>query len=352
MTNGRIRVHNKTIWYDIWNGIDTDRLRAGDVLEYFLEDLAIADITVDQLKQYCLIVYTNWEGHSAEDIEPFRTMLWNINFPMSQFGALFTCFEDTDKLPYPAACATEKLIYNDRWHFFLKKQNVQWNDLVMDAKFVVLMRRASESRCLLAKKLLDKFESTDMKITLGTYPGVVSQHIKDIIRPYTYPLTVDKASIDAEQHNPQHELFYTVPVQLVVESSSQTDENVWRNIFITEKSYKAFAWHQFPIWYAVPNLVSKLRDAGFDLFDDIIDHSYDDEQDPLTRMDSVVAELQKLCEKDIFALRNSMFRRLESNAQLVAKIINTAHTEHRSKANCIENELLELYKSTTSIPTQ
>ena len=105
-----------------------------------------------------------------------------------------------------------------------------------------------------------------------------------------------------------------------MESSNEIDENIWRSIFITEKSYKALAWYQFPIWYAVPGLVEKLREQGFDLFDDIIDHGYDQEQDPWTRMTKVVEEIAQLVSKDTKALRTPYWQRLESNAAPVEQI--------------------------------
>jgi hypothetical protein len=269
---------------------------------------------------------------------------------MYQFGVLFTCYENTASLPYPAECNTQRLVYISSWHANLKKQNISWQNLTMDKKLVILMRRASESRCTLAKKVLDTFDSSDIRMTLGTFPDMIPTEWRAMVSPYPYPMYVDDdKAANTEQHAPQHDLFYTAPVQLVVESSNQTDRFAWRNIFITEKSYKVFAWHQFPLWYAVPGTVAKLRDAGFDLFEDIIDHSYDNIQDPEIRMDSVIAEAHKFCTQDLILLRTRHWNRLEYNAQLVEKITKTAFTTQKTKAEKIQNELLELYQSRTSI---
>ena len=48
-------------------------------------------------------------------------------------------------------------------------------------------------------------------------------------------------------------------------------------------------------------------------------------------------------------LRNLHWNRLESNALLVDNISKTAFTVQKTKAEKIQNELLELYKSRTSI---
>ena len=349
MTPDRISIKDRFLWYNIWIKHEFDRLYSRQVKKYwrqlFLDDLERANLTVEQLKQYCIIVNPNWEGHNAQDIEPFRLMLTELGFPMKQFGVLFSCYENTDILPYPAQCNTERLVYIHSWLPNLKKQNISWQNLIMDKKLLVLMRRASESRCTLAKKVLDTFDSKDIRITLGTFPDMIPTEWREMVSPYPYPMYVDDdRAANTEQHNPQHNLFYTVPLQLVVETSNETDSLAWRNIFVTEKSYKVFAWHQFPIWYAVPGLVGKVRDMGFDLFDDLIDHSYDKLTDPFTRMDSVVAEAHRFSNLDTIALRQRHWQRLESNAQLVEQITKTAYTVQKTKTEKLQNELLKFCK--------
>lgn len=58
----------------------------------------------------------------------------------------------------------------------------------------------------------------------------------------------------------------------------------------TEKSMLAFITQQMPIIVGhVPGLMAKLRSQGFDLFDDIIDHNYDNEPDYERRLISCVS---------------------------------------------------------------
>ena len=349
MTPDRIRIKDQFLWYNIWIKHEFDRLYSRQVKKYwrqlFLDDLERANLTVEQLKQYFIIVNPDWEGHNASDIESFRQMLGELGFPLQQFGVLFSCYEDTDSLPYPAECNTQRLIYIGHWHAILKKQNIQFQNMQMDCKLVVLMRRASESRCTLAKKILDRFCSEDLRITLGTFPKTIPDKWREMVSPYSYPMYVaDDRSNEQEQFNPAHDLFYQSPTQLVVETSHETDSLAWRNIFVTEKSYKVFSWYQFPIWYAVSGLVEKIRDMGFDLFDELIDHSYDKLTDPLARMDRVVAEAYRFCNKDTVALRQMHWKRLESNAQLVEQITKTAYTAQKTKTEKLQNELLKFCK--------
>jgi hypothetical protein len=53
---------------------------------------------------------------------------------------------------------------------------------------------------------------------------------------------------------------------------------------ITEKTANCFYGCSFPIWISSPGIVEFLRNFGLDVFDDIIDHSYDKEEHPVRRM--------------------------------------------------------------------
>lgn len=56
----------------------------------------------------------------------------------------------------------------------------------------------------------------------------------------------------------------------------QCESHIYQNsTFVTEKSSKAFMGLQFPFFFAQPNYYQYFRDWGFDMFDDIFDHSYD-----------------------------------------------------------------------------
>jgi hypothetical protein len=69
----------------------------------------------------------------------------------------------------------------------------------------------------------------------------------------------------------------------------------WSINSFTEKSMKPFIWGQVPIFNTVYDNLKYIRKLGFDLFDDIIDHSYDSIEDPIKRIDAVVTQLEKIC---------------------------------------------------------
>jgi len=57
---------------------------------------------------------------------------------------------------------------------------------------------------------------------------------------------------------------------------------------ITEKTANSILGCNFPIWISSKGTVSFLRDTGLDVFDDIINHSYDDIENPVDRLEAAI----------------------------------------------------------------
>jgi len=335
----RLRIDNQFIYYDLWRNIPVSCLQDGSVVEYLKQDLAVNHLSLDSIANYVWIVDLQWEGHNANDIEPFWQLL--IGYGVTRFGAVFTSYVDVNQLPYPAICLPNRLIYNGNWYKHLQLQQVDWQNMPMTHKLVCPMRRPSLSRAHLAKRLFGILDPSEIVISLGTNDGYVSKEIKEIILPHPWPLVVDYPIADnVQQHRLQHEKFYTAPVKLIVESGNELDPNVWQSQFITEKSYKALCWRQLPVWYAVPGIVDRIREQGFDVFDDVIDHSYDFEINPWKRMVMVIAEIKRLTSMNTVQIRKDVWPRLESNAALVNGIHNTAHSQHQAEIIRLEDEFI------------
>lgn len=66
------------------------------------------------------------------------------------------------------------------------------------------------------------------------------------------------------------------------------------SFLITEKTINSMYGCNFPIILSGTHAVAHLRDMGFDMFDDIVDHSYDLEKNPFDRIISAVDNNQKL----------------------------------------------------------
>jgi hypothetical protein len=64
-------------------------------------------------------------------------------------------------------------------------------------------------------------------------------------------------------------------------------------LFITEKSYKPIANCHFQIWISQPGMVEFFRQSGYDMFDDIIDNSYDMVSNDIERFEKALVSLEK-----------------------------------------------------------
>lgn len=73
--------------------------------------------------------------------------------------------------------------------------------------------------------------------------------------------------------------YKNVFVEIVTETSYTE-----KAYLLTEKTLNTFYACNFPIILTSPGAVALLRDIGFDMFDDIIDHSYDSIENPIDRM--------------------------------------------------------------------
>jgi hypothetical protein len=81
-------------------------------------------------------------------------------------------------------------------------------------------------------------------------------------------------------------------INIVTESHYHFREH---DVHITEKSFKPFYFLQLPLFLASYQHVKLMRqEYDLDLFDDLIDHSYDNEIDDVKRFHMVVNEIKRL----------------------------------------------------------
>lgn len=111
-------------------------------------------------------------------------------------------------------------------------------------------------------------------------------------------------------------------VNLVTETKFLDNENV---IQISEKSFKPFFYYQFPLILATHHHIKAMKEKyDFDFFDDVIDHSYDNEPNQKKRFKLFVNEVKRLHdnkEKLIEFYRNNQLR-FEINKNKVVSIMN------------------------------
>jgi hypothetical protein len=135
-------------------------------------------------------------------------------------------------------------------------------------------------------------------------PGDGTMAAPDIMEKYqqlrkqgSIPIVLDAKILNGpEIHNIQHDAYQASYVNIITETM------VRDTIFISEKTWKSVASGQ--LFFIVGSLgtIQHLRDLGVDVFDDIIDHSYDLESDWVVRIDRMHDSLAQLMQQDLSKL--------------------------------------------------
>lgn len=131
-------------------------------------------------------------------------------------------------------------------------------------------------------------------------------------------------------HNPGADAVFNV----VAESSINDQESMlhpeltynhgWNAYHFSEKTAKAFNCKQIPIFLAPYGYVSKLRQLGFDMFDDIVDHTYDTIKANDGRISMLALELKRLIQdnnfKKVVSNYHNLNLRLEHNRNNIDRV--------------------------------
>jgi len=94
-------------------------------------------------------------------------------------------------------------------------------------------------------------------------------------------------------------------------------ENSCHQEFITEKTWKPIFSGQLFYVLGSLNIIEHLRDLGLDVFDDIFNHSYDYENDIPTKIDLILADLDRVMEMDLDRVWQETSLRRKRNLDLV-----------------------------------
>ena len=76
------------------------------------------------------------------------------------------------------------------------------------------------------------------------------------------------------------------------------------NVFLTEKTFKCFAWKQPFIIWGNPYSLKKLHELGYKTFHPWINESYDNIIDPYLRLRFLYREIRRICEMDLEEVHN------------------------------------------------
>jgi hypothetical protein len=121
--------------------------------------------------------------------------------------------------------------------------------------------------------------------------------------------------------------------------------------FITEKTLFAFEAQTLPIWFGGYNIPYYMKDIGFDIFDDIIDHSYQNLIDPYKRMDYSIIKNKHLFENIniLEKFYQDNIHRFESNKRLLRENILTGYIDRElirfnHWPESVKNDIRSIYK--------
>lgn len=245
---------------------------------------------------------------------------------------------------------------NCDWAFACGNHNYDPNmnllsDTTWDHHFVMLSRIARPLRLLASTAVLRKGLEPFGYISCGAAGGDdtldrINEWVPADLR-HRFPLLIDGyvGQGDIKQYDITDARMMNAAFNVICETSQDEslggNNTAWSDAFITEKTVKSFKLGQLPIWIAVPGTVQLVRDHGYDVFDDIIDHGYDNEQDPHVRIDRAINQLQRFCGMSIDnlrKLRTDILPRLQKNRDMVISKINGIFPEIACKLeNCLRS---------------
>jgi len=333
----RFGYFNRVLVYNAWNN-DFEIIRQGNFLELFQSQLAKENIT---LNDTIIFDCTN-EGIGTDTMNGMVADIQNF-YPNLEVKVLFNVVVN-ESLDYKFETFPTHMVAHCRFLSHVNNLKIDWKDLVIDRHFISLQRRISVSRLKFTRMLLDTFGTNSNLISCATQPNRWANDLpvyKNIMHPYTLPITVDgEIEDDRKQHFHTDERFFKCFFNIVSETSSQSDDDSWTQMFITEKTFKAFAYRQLPLWNAIPGTVQTVRDMGFDVFDDIVDHSYDNIINEDERRIQLLNEIKRICKKytidDLNILRKELWPRISNNMML----LSTYEREHPMTKNSLLIKLI------------
>lgn len=97
-------------------------------------------------------------------------------------------------------------------------------------------------------------------------------------------------------HYPEIKESYENSYVNIISESAYESQTFYPNVVhTTEKSFRPFYYYQIPLILATPNHIKKLKEKyDFDFFDDIINHSYDNELNDKKRFLMFIEEIKRI----------------------------------------------------------
>ena len=278
-----------------------------DTSVYILDPLNGLKLSVDQIAQdqslWKFVIINTHEGashhwfdrllpelhHRAkvpwDHIAIRSSCLWNPESPVAHIGSIVDYVTDTvaeypDIIDAPSDIPTHRYVCLNNMH--------RWQ------------------RLALVESLIDRNILEFGKVSYLQAPAQeVSQKNQRL-----FPLVLDDAMISWSQgHRIDYPALANAMFNVVTESCYESQPGISKFEThhlpgLTEKTYKSILLAQIPIFLAPRYTVKCYRELGFDPFDDVVDHSYDEESDPVKRIGLVADQIQRICKLDLEDIQN------------------------------------------------
>ena len=160
--------------------------------------------------------------------------------------------------------------------------------------------------------------------------GDISKEDFDLLEDITNSLPIIANGEEGERPDLLLREYYANILNLVTDNATGFDDSdnfKYGTITLTEKAWKPFKTHQLPLYIGLPGYVDVIRNLGFDVFDDFINHNYDKEQNHIERIKIVVEELNKLTQLDMLEFYNQNRKRFVKNCANIYKLKAEAYLE-------------------------
>lgn len=189
-----------------------------------------------------------------------------------------------------------------------------------------------EISMLLYTGTIDEFSKEDYKSFIKSLLNMEIIDDKDyqLLQLFTKNLPFKFEGEDGRRPDLELKNFYRKAINIITENVSgfdDSDNHRYGTITFTEKVWKPFKVHQIPLILALPNSLDKIRELGFDIFDDFVDHSYDKELDHKKRVEMAFNELMRLSKLDCVDFYNKNKERFIKNHCNIYKIKSEMYLE-------------------------
>lgn len=273
----------------------------------------------DKLNDYKVEYNSNIRVHSLQFIPHSSTKvlvkMGGNEYIDNKEGKFFMCFNKSPKV-----------------HRYAFLCHLKRNNLLDDINWSLVPTWNSQPKGDFYWKIFDKEEIEDFS--------------KEIDYFYNIDIKISDYEIDKNWFNPYQEIntsdfpiWLHIPefmknyessyVNIITESMFLDELN---NIHISEKSFRPFFYYQFPIILSTSGHIRKMKDKyGFDFYEDIINHSYDEEPNQSVRLEMVVKEIKRLngIKPHLIDYYKKNKERFELNKQKVIDVLDTVNVDYK-----------------------